>query len=67
MANSIDIFIKTNLGERTLQKIEDRLSKKYNLTITQALLEPDKLDDVFREFFGEGAEGLERKITKFPS
>jgi hypothetical protein len=62
LVKSLDSVIKSNLSEKTLQKIENRLFEKYGISITQSLTEFHKLDEVLREFFGDGAEGLERQI-----
>jgi hypothetical protein len=64
---SADKIIRDNLGEITLKKIETRLLERYNLTVNQGLLEFAKFDSVLREFFGSGAEGLEKKILKVTS
>lgn len=64
LAKSIDNTIRSNLSEKTLQKIETRLFEKYGISITQSLGEFQKLDGVLREFFGVGADGLERNILK---
>ncbi len=62
LAKSLGSVIKNNLGQRTLQKIEKRLFEKFGISLTQSLLEFHKLDTVLREFFGAGADGLERKF-----
>ena len=59
---SVDNIIRDNLGEMTLKKIETRLQERYNITVNQSVLEFEKFDAVLREFFGSGAEGLEKKI-----
>ena len=64
LAKSIDATIRSNLSEKTFQKIETRLFEKYGLSVTQSLGEFQKLDGVLREFFGAGADGLERNILK---
>lgn len=64
LAKSLDNTIRSNLSEKTLQKIETRLFEKYGLSITQSLGEFQKLDGVLREFFGGGADGLERNFLK---
>ena len=64
LAKSIDATIRSNLSEKTFQKIETRLFEKYGLSVTQSLGEFQKLDGVLREFFGVGADGLERNILK---
>ncbi|MEX0911746.1 MAG: transcriptional regulator [Nitrosopumilaceae archaeon] len=62
LAKSLGAAIEDNLGEQTLHKIDNRLFEKYGITINQAILDFQKLDSVLREFFGVGAEGLEKKI-----
>lgn len=64
LVKSLDIVIRENLSQSTLQKIETRLIEKYGITITQALCEFNKLDSVLKEFFGAGAEGLEKRILE---
>jgi hypothetical protein len=59
---SIGKVIRDNLGEQTLQKIESRLLGSYNMSLDHSYLEFEKLYAVLREFFGDGAEGLEKRI-----
>ena len=63
-AKSLDETIRNNLGEKSIHAIEKRLFEKYGISILQAILEFHKLDEVLREFFGEGAKGLERKFLE---
>jgi len=62
IARSLHSVIQVNLSEQTIKKIDNRLVEKYGITLSQAVEDFQKLDDVLREFFGEGAVGLERKI-----
>ena len=62
LARSLGASIEDNLGENTLHKIDNRLFEKYGITINQAILDFQKLDNVLREYFGAGADGLEKKI-----
>ncbi len=64
IARSLDYTIKENLGKKTLQKVEDRLFEKYGINLTQSIGDFTKLDTVLREFFGEGAEGLEKQFLE---
>ena len=64
IAKSLDYTIKENLGKKTLQKVEERLFEKYGITLTQSIGDFTKLDTVLREFFGEGAEGLEKQFLE---
>lgn len=62
LSESIRSVIKDNLSEVTLKKIESRLSEKHHISIPMDVNEFPKLDDVLREYFGAGAEKLEKKI-----
>ncbi len=61
-ADSLNQIIRENLGKQATKKIEDRLFEKFGISLTQAIEEFDKLDLVLREFFGKGADGLEKKF-----
>ena len=64
LATSLNQIIINNLGKSSVKKIEDRLFEKFGLSLTQSIEEFDKLDLVLREFFGKGADGLERNFFK---
>jgi hypothetical protein len=64
LAKSLDSTIRKNLGDRTIQKIEERLFEKYGISLTQAITQFQKLDAVLHEFFGSGADGLEQQFLK---
>jgi hypothetical protein len=64
IAKSLDLTIKENLGKKTLQKVEQRLFEKYGVNLTQSIGDFTKLDNVLKEFFGEGAEGLEKQFLE---
>ncbi len=64
LAKSLDTTIRENLGDKTIQKIEDRLFEKYGISLTQSIEQFHKLDAVLREFFGAGADGLEQRFLK---
>lgn len=61
-AKSLIEVISSDLGPKTLKKIENRLFEKFGLSLTQAVEQFDTLDLVLREFFGKGADALERKF-----
>lgn len=61
-AASLEKIILENLGKSTARKIEDRLFEKFGISMTVAMGEFEKMDSVLREFFGDGAEGLEKKF-----
>jgi hypothetical protein len=62
IARSMHSVIQVNLSEQTIKKLDNRLVEKYGITLSQAVEDFQKLDDVLREFFGEGAVGIEKKI-----
>jgi hypothetical protein len=64
LAESVRDVIRDNLSEKALKKVEDRLYEKYNMSIPVYVSEFPKLDDVLREYFGAGAENLEKKIME---
>jgi len=64
LAKSLDSTIKENLGKKTLEKVEQRLFERYGINLTQSIEDFTKLDSVLKEFFGEGAEGLERQFLE---
>lgn len=61
-ATTLKEIIVKNLGNTTIQKIQDRLFEKFGISMTAAMEEFEKMDSVLREFFGAGAEGLEKKF-----
>ncbi len=64
IAKSLDSTIKENLGKKTLEKVEQRLFERYGINLTQSIEDFTKLDSVLKEFFGEGAEGLEKQFLE---
>ncbi len=64
IARSLCSTIEKNLGKTTLQKIEHRLFEKYGMNLTQSIEDFPKLDNVLRDFFGAGAEGVERQFLE---
>ena len=62
LAKSLEGVINKNLGEKTVKRIEDRLFEKFGISLTQAMEEFDKVDLILREFFGKGADGLEKRF-----
>ncbi|MHA7733568.1 hypothetical protein [Nitrosopumilus sp. S6] len=62
IAKSLNKTIREQLGSKTIKKIEDRVFEKFGISFGQAIEEFEKLDIVLREFFGKGADGIERNI-----
>ncbi|MGY5148386.1 MAG: transcriptional regulator [Candidatus Nitrosopumilus sp. bin_7KS] len=61
-AESFERIIMENLGKETVSKIQDRLFEKFGMSLTTAMGEFENVDSILREFFGAGAEGLEKKF-----
>lgn len=64
IAKSLKSIIKDNLGNAAFDRIEKRLFERHGMGFTQAVEDFGKLDSVLREFFGSGAEGIERQIIE---
>jgi len=60
-AKSIEITFTENLGQQTITKIKSRLAEKFGIGIYESITQFHKFDIVLREFFGKGADSLERK------
>jgi hypothetical protein len=64
IAKSLQSIIKENLGDKTYEKMEKRLFERHGMGFAQAAHDFKKVDSVFREFFGNGAEGIEKQILE---
>lgn len=64
LSKSLTEVIKDNLGSLAIQKVEERLFEKHGISLTQSIEQFDKLDETLREFFGDGAYGLEKKFVE---
>ncbi len=64
IAKSLESTIRDNLGEQTYEKLGRRLFERHGIGFTQAVEDFRKLDSVLREFFGSGAEGIEKQILQ---
>ena len=62
IAKSLNDTIREQLGSKTIKKIEDRIFEKFGISFVQSIEEFEKLDIVLREFFGKGADGIEKNI-----
>lgn len=64
IGKSLVHIIQKNLGQSTLEKIENRVYEKFGTNLTQVSNDFPKLDAVLREFFGDGAKGMERQLLQ---
>lgn len=62
LAKPLNLIIRKHLGDKAVRKIEDRLFEKFGISLNQSIEQFEKLDIVLREFFGKGADGLEKKF-----
>ena len=60
LAEALASVIKEKLGIKTYQKVEERLHQRYELDVVSAIKEFHTLDATLREFFGAGADNLEK-------
>jgi hypothetical protein len=64
IGKSIVLTIKKNLSQSTLEKIENRVLEKYGASLIQVSNDFPKLDLILREFFGDGANTMERQLLQ---
>ena len=64
IGKSLVHIIRKNLGQSTLEKIENRVYEKFGTNLTQVSNDFPKLDLILREFFGDGAKGMERQLLQ---
>ncbi len=64
IGKSLVEVIRNNLGQKTADKIEQRLFEKHGINLVKAVEDFPKMDSVLREFFGDGAEGMEKQFLQ---
>lgn len=64
LGESLVSQIQDKLGKKTYQKIERRLLERYGLTIIEAMSDFQKIDATLREFFGPGADEIEKDLVE---
>src|SRR5579863_2712272 len=62
IAKSVETMLKNNLGEKTVQKMQQKVYEKYGIGFSEAIEDFQKLDFILRELFGNGAGSIEKKI-----
>ena len=60
LASSLSTMVQQKLGKTTYQKIEKRLKERYGITVVEAIRDFQKMDSTLREFFGPGADDMEK-------
>jgi hypothetical protein len=56
-------MIREKLGQKTCEKVEDRLKQRYNLGLADSIKDFYTLDATLREFFGSGADAIEEDFA----
>lgn len=64
IGKSLVRIIKKNIGQSTLEKIENRVFEKFGTNLNQVSTDFPKLDLILREFFGDGAKGMESNLLQ---
>jgi hypothetical protein len=64
LAEALESIIREKLGQKTCEKIEDRLLQRYNLDLAGSLKDFNVLDTTLREFFSSGADTIEEEFAE---
>jgi hypothetical protein len=64
IGKSLVDIVRNNLGQKTADRIEQRLFEKHGINLTKAVEDFPKLHSALREFFGDGAEGIEKQFLQ---
>jgi hypothetical protein len=63
LAQALESTIRKKLGEKTCEKIEERLLQRYNLDLAGSIKDFYKVDAILREFFSSGADAIEEEFA----
>lgn len=63
LAQALESMIREKLGQKTCEKVEDRLRQRYNLSLAESIKDFYTLDATLREFFGAGADAIEEDFA----
>jgi hypothetical protein len=63
LAQALESMIREKLGQKTCEKIEDRLHQRYNLSLAESIKDFYTLDATLREFFASGADAIEEDFA----
>ena len=64
IGKSLGYAIKRNLGQSTVEKIESSAFERFGTSLTQVSDDFPKLDLILREFYGDGARGMEKQLLR---
>ena len=54
LAQALESMIREKLGQKSCERIEDRLHQRYNISMAESIMNFYTLDATLREFFGGG-------------
>src|SRR2546425_2299560 len=63
LAQALESMIREKLGQKTCEKIDDRLHQRYNLGLAESIRDFYTLDATLREFFASGADAIEEDFA----
>ncbi len=64
LAQALESTIREKLGEKTCEKIEERLLQRYNLDLAGSIKDFYKVDATLREYFSSGADAIEEEFAE---
>jgi hypothetical protein len=64
LAHALESMIREKLGQKSCERIEDRLRKRYNISMAESIENFYTLDATLREFFAAGADVIEEDFAK---
>lgn len=64
LAHALESMIREKLGQKSCERIEDRLHQRYNMSMAESIENFYSLDATLREFFAAGADVIEEDFAK---
>jgi hypothetical protein len=64
LAQALESVIREKLGQKSCERIEDRLRQRYNMSMAESIENFYTLDATLREFFAGGADVIEEDFAK---
>jgi hypothetical protein len=64
LAHALESMIREKLGQKSCERIEDRLYQRYNMSMAESIENFYTLDATLREFFAAGADVIEEDFAK---
>jgi hypothetical protein len=64
LAQALESMIREKLGQKSCERIEDRLHQRYNMSMAESIMNFYTLDATLREFFAAGADVIEEDFAK---